>query len=103
MVDVLEVKLHPLIEVDFIATADLPKTGEAGLHGETAALPWVIVLNFARDGRARSDKAHVSHENVPELWKLVEAGLAQETPERRDARVVLHFEDGTAHFIVGLQ
>src|ERR1017187_5914279 len=38
VVDVLEVEFHPLVEADLVAAADLPDAGEAGLHGEAAAM-----------------------------------------------------------------
>src|ERR1017187_4668105 len=90
VVDVLEVELHPLIEADLVAATDLPDAGQTRFHGKAAAMPWVVVLHLGRDGRPGSDEAHVADENIPELRKLVDAGAAQEMPERSDARVVLH-------------
>ena len=42
-------------------------------------------------------------EDIPELRQFVDAGLAQEPAERRDARVVLHLEDRAAHFVEGFE
>src|ERR1017187_7834547 len=103
VVDVLEVEFHPLVEADLVAAADLPDAGEAGLHGEAAAMPRIVVLHLGRDGRPGADEAHVADENIPELRELVDAGATEETAERSDARVVLHLEDGAAHFVVSLE
>src|ERR1017187_3331953 len=103
VVDILEVEFHPLVEADLVAAADLPDAGEAGLHGEAAAMPRIVVLHLGRDGRPGADEAHVADENIPELRELVDAGATEETAERSDARVVLHLEDGAAHFVVSLE
>src|ERR1017187_10620677 len=79
VVDILEVEFHPLVEADLVAAADLPDAGEAGLHGEAAAMPRIVVLDLAGDGRTGTNEAHVPAENIPELGKLVNAGAAQET------------------------
>src|SRR5579871_1818846 len=78
VVDVLEVELHPLVEVDAIAAADLPDACEPGLHRETATMPRVVMLNFARNRRTRSDETHVAFQDIPELRQFVDAGAAQE-------------------------
>src|SRR5580698_8124829 len=95
VVDVLEVEFHPLVKTDLVAAADLPDASEAGLHGEAAAMPGVVVLHLAGNGRARAD------ENIPELGKLIDAGASQEMADGGDARVVLHLEDRAGHLVVG--
>src|ERR1039458_1026454 len=103
VVDVLEIELHPLVEADLVASADLPDTGQTRFHGEAAAVPRIVVLPLGWDGRPGADEAHVADENIPELRELVDAGAAQEMPERCDARVVLHLEDRAAHLIERLE
>src|SRR5574340_660715 len=51
LVDVLEVELHPTVEVDLVAAADLPDAGDAGLHGEAAARP---PRSSRREARSRT-------------------------------------------------
>src|SRR5258708_3585740 len=42
VVDVLQVELHPAIEVDVIAAADLPEARQSWLHRQPAPVPAVI-------------------------------------------------------------
>src|SRR6266536_1857922 len=72
VVDVLQVELHPVIEIDLVPAADLPETSQARLHGEAAAVPAAVRLHLFRDRRARPDQAHVALEHIPELRQLVE-------------------------------
>ena len=55
------------------------------------APPRDVLVHVGRH-RPRPDEAHVTAEHVPELRQLVEARVAQETSEARDARVVLEQE-----------
>ena len=66
-------------------------------------MPRIVVLHLGWDGRPGADEAHVADENIPELREFVDAGAAQEMPERCDARVVLHLEDGAAHLVESLE
>ena len=38
IIDVLEIQLHPFIEIDIVPAGDLPKTGDAGLDTQPASL-----------------------------------------------------------------
>jgi hypothetical protein len=44
------------------------------------------------DQRPGSDQAHLAAHDIPELWKLVQGGAAQETAYGRDSRIVLDLE-----------
>jgi len=50
-VDVLEVELHPLVEVDLAAAAHLPGAGDPGPHREAAALPALVLIDLGRQRR----------------------------------------------------
>src|SRR5262245_40209845 len=43
LIDVGEVELHPGLEVDLVAAADLPDAGDAGPHREPAPLPALVL------------------------------------------------------------
>src|SRR3546814_2235004 len=43
-----------------------------------------IERQIIRHERTGSDEAHLALRNIQQAWKLVEAGRAQEMPERRD-------------------
>src|SRR5574340_284911 len=60
LVDVLEVELHPTVEVDLVAAADLPDAGDAGLHGEAAALPALVLPHLGGERRPRPHDAHLT-------------------------------------------
>src|SRR5687767_9017808 len=59
IVDVLEIELHPVLELDLVAAVRLPDAGEPGLHAEPAPLPGRgEALDVPHRQRARSDQAH---------------------------------------------
>lgn len=74
------------------AAAGLPHAGDAGQNHAVLAEIDAVALDFFGDNWARADEAHVAADDVPELRQLVEAGLAQEGAELRDARVVLELK-----------
>src|SRR5207253_6082595 len=87
VVDILEIELHPAVEVDLVAAADLPQTRQSRLHRQPPAMPPVVRRHFLRNRRPRADETHVALEHVPELRELVERELAQHAADRRHARI----------------
>lgn len=83
------------------AAAGLPHAGDAGQDHAVLAEVFAVALDLGRDDGPRADETHVAADDVPELRELVEAGLAQEGAELRDARVVLELEVGFP-FLAGL-
>lgn len=83
------------------AAAGLPHAGDAGQDHAVLAEVFAVALDLGRDDGPRAYEAHVAADDVPELRELVEAGLAQEGAELRDARVVLELEVGFP-FLTGL-
>ena len=79
--------------VQLRAAADLPEAGHPGLDREALEPVRRVVLDLVGDRRARADERHVAAQHVPQLRQLVEARLAQEAPDARDARVVGHLEE----------
>lgn len=61
----------------------------------------VVLVEFADGRRAGADEGHVALEDVPELREFVEARLADEAADLRDARVIFHLEHEAVHFILG--
>src|SRR3954470_16171080 len=98
-VDVLEVELHPAIEVDVVPPADLPEAGEAGLHGQAPALPALVLGHLLGNRRPGAHQAHVPPQHVPELRQLVEAEAAKEPADRRHPRIALQLEDRAVHLV----
>ena len=45
--------------------------------------------------RSRANERHVAKEDVPKLWKLVEACGTQQPTDPRCPWIVFHFERGT--------
>src|SRR5690606_38252212 len=71
---------------------DLPEAGHAWLDAEhNAGVAAVVLFQFRRLHRTRSDHAHLAAQNVEQLRQLVAARLPQDTAQRRDARVRLQF------------
>src|SRR5262249_7837997 len=103
-IDVFQIEADPLIEfVDAVPAADLPQTGDAGLHAQLALVPERVAIELAAEGRPRSHQAHVALEHAPQLRQLVEAVLAQDATERRDARIVSDLEYGALHLVLRLE
>src|ERR1017187_863258 len=100
-VNVLEIQADPVPKIgDFVAAADLPETGEAGLDAQAAAVREVVeAFDLVHGERARAYEAHFAAQDVEQLRQLVEAELAENLAERRDARVVGDLENGAGHFI----
>src|SRR5271170_98186 len=99
-IEILEVELHPLIKANGVSAADLPQAGDPGARTETTALPILVEALIIADGkRARTDKAHIAFEDVPELWEFVNAGATEKLSERGDAWIVFDFEDRAGHFV----
>ena len=73
---------------------DLPVTGEPGFEFEDAAtVPGLVTLILVRERRARANEGHLATENVKELRKLIQAGAAEKTAQRRDAGIVPQLVD----------
>ena len=90
---VAKVEAHHLVERRAAAAGDLPETGDARLGFEhAAAVPGLVLLDLVRQRRPRADERHVAAQHVPELRQLVEARLAQNASDRRDARIVGQLE-----------
>src|SRR5204862_4062151 len=73
---------------DVTAAAYLPETCQAGLRTEAAEMMRFVILEVGLEERARSNQRHVTTEDVPDLWQLVEAPSPQKTPDSRYARIV---------------
>src|SRR6266571_7774630 len=99
VIDVIEVELHPAIEVNRVAAADLPETRQSRFHRKAPAMPPVIRRDFLRNGWPRSDETHVALEHVPELRDLVERELAQPAADAGDARIAVGLEDRSGHLV----
>src|SRR5439155_25629551 len=80
--------------------AHLPHARQAGANREAAALPRFVLLDLARDGRARAYDGHLAAEDVDELRELVDAVLANEAADGGDPRIALHLEDRAVHLVL---
>lgn len=67
VLDIINVQLHHIVKADFIAAADLPQAGTAGLDQQALLIIVGVLIEFARQARARADQAHGSAQNVPQL------------------------------------
>src|ERR1043165_5011502 len=73
VVDVLQVELHPAVEVDLVAAADLPEARQARLHRQPPAVPPVVRRDLLGDRRAGAAEAHVALPHRPEVRALIAA------------------------------
>ena len=86
--DVPDVECDALGVGEVVASGDLPESGESGLDGDERGEVGGVAWAFCLDDGSGADDGHVASDDVEELWEFVEAGLAEESSEGRDARVV---------------
>ena len=86
------VHLHALGIVDIASSAGLPHAGDAGEDGVVLLDISPIPRDFLLDDGTRTDKAHLTFEDIQELRQLIEAGLSKEGAALCDAGIVLQLE-----------
>lgn len=105
VVDIKQVEFQLLIGIRVILAVDLRIAGEAGLDlkAELEIREELIVLfRDFRPFRSGADHAHVPFQDVPELWKLVQAALAYEAADRRDAVVLISGREAGHAVLLGI-
>src|SRR3990172_4670089 len=93
MLQVLDVEAHAVVEIDVAPSAHLPEAGDSREDLETLRVPQIVGVRAERS-RSRPYETHVAPQHVQDLRHLVEAGLAQEGAEPRDAGIVRDLEIG---------
>lgn len=86
--DVPGVELEAAVEADVVAAADLPEAGDAGRGHADDGQVVAYFLFLTRQVRAWADETHLALDDVEDLRQFVEAVLADELADLRDARVV---------------
>src|SRR5277367_2771341 len=90
MENVLKIKASFLFRGMALAKSlHLCKPRHAGLHAEALTLPVGIMLYALWGFRPRTHEAHMSGQNVPELWQLRKAERCQESLKTDEIRVML--------------
>ena len=87
VVNVFHVERHPPGEVELVPAFQDPQAGQTRFHAEPPPLPLFVLRHFLGQRGPGSDERHVPSQDIEQLGELVEAGSAQEPPERRDAGV----------------
>ena len=77
--DVVEVAFHALAVGQVVAARHLPHPGEA--RGDLLLQREILAVhcNFITHDGAWAHHAHLAEQDVPDLWKLIQAGLAKNT------------------------
>ena len=101
--DVFKVALDHAVKIGRIAVRHLPPAGDAWLHGQALQVVLGVLLNLARQRRARAHHAHLAQEHVEELRELVDGVLTYELPDPGDAGVLLHLEHGAGDLVLLLE
>ena len=101
--DIFHIQLHLLLEGDLRTARDLPGAGDAGDDLEPAAVGQGILIDLRGHRGARTDQGHIALEDVPQLGQFVDGGLADESADAGDPRVVPHLEEDTALHLVPCQ
>ena len=58
------------------------------------------LLDFGRQRRTGADEAHLTAQHIPELWKLVDRGRAQNTTDPGDTRILANLEEWAVGFVL---
>src|SRR5680860_96425 len=100
---VLVVEADHLLEGALRATVDLPGAGQAGAQLEPAQVPVLVQGGgLGEDQWAGADEAHLTLEDVEQLWQLVDRVTAQEAADRGDTRVAADLEHDAVGGLVEL-
>lgn len=92
VVDVHQVEFQFFIGIRVVLSVDLGIAGEAGFDLEAELKireELIVLLRDLRPFRSRPHHAHVALQDVPELGQFVQAALADEAADRRDAVVLV--------------
>src|SRR4029077_9759568 len=82
----------------------LPKSRDARFRLQQApAMPDIIGCNFVVDGRSWPNKRHMPHQDIPELWNLVQAGATDKFANPGDTGIVCQFVDASTTSIQGVR
>ena len=68
------IELDALVVADIAATADLPEAGDAGTNSGVMLDLLGIAGHLVLHDRARPDQAHLTTDDVNELWQFIQAG-----------------------------
>src|SRR6266853_1027147 len=86
---IAEVQAHHFIESRSAPAAHLPQSGNTRLDVQySTAMPDVINFKLVGNRRPRADKGHFAAQNVPKLWKFIQAGFPEESADGSHSRVV---------------
>jgi hypothetical protein len=89
--DVLRIDVHVLVQQRAALARHLPQAGDAGTNEVPGMVDEVVGLCDAHQLGAGANEAHVAFDDIEQLRQLVEAPLANETADRRVARIVEAF------------
>ena len=88
VLDISRSEPYLLGERKVAASTDLPDACNARLHVEPAAVAVRVQVHFRGDRRSRPDQRHFAPHDVPELGEFVDAGLANDSADPGDPRVM---------------
>ena len=104
IVDIPDVEAEFFSPGEIVAAMALRPSGDAGSHVVAAHLLGRVKRQILHQQRARADERHVAFEHVPELWQLIERGIAHEGSELRYALFVgQQFAVGSFPLVHGLE
>jgi len=91
---ILQIQANHFVKAGPAASFHLPQSGDAGLDFENAPpVPDFILSKFVGQRRPRSNKRHISTQDIPELRQLVQTGLADKAADGSHAWIFLNLED----------
>ena len=106
VVDVHQVEFQFLIGIRVVLPVDLGIAGEAGFDLEAeleVRKEFIVLLRDFRPFRSRAHHAHITLQDVPELWQFVQAAFAYEAADRRDAVVLVAGREAGHAVLLGVR
>jgi len=86
---VVAIEKHPRRVASVATSADLPEARHTGTHAQLVTARAAIFAHLLVNDGTRPDEAHLADKHIDQLRKFIEAELAQDSPQRRDPRVVM--------------
>src|SRR6202140_4535623 len=77
----------------------LPGPGDSLWHRKSEIHRLFDLRDLLRKAGPRPNQAHLAAKHVDQLRDFIEEGPAQNSPNRRDSRVIAHLEEGPAGLI----
>src|SRR5437016_13035117 len=100
---VFKIQLHARFKRRIGARDDLPESGYAWFHIQAPVIVGTVSRVVVYGVGPRTNQAHIPFQDIPELGQFVEAVLAKQAAEPRNARIIGDFEERVSALVASAQ